>query len=352
MHTEIITRREDVRIGREEWNRLLSTSETNTVFQTYEWVWAWWNAFGARHRLRLVIVRDGDKLLALAPMMIGALRGKPSLRFIGEDNSDYCDVIAGEGKREALTAVLQALMSFEAWNVVQLKNVPEQSTTLSAAREFCAEAGRHMLAGNGIACPALVIEGEVEHARRVTGTKTIRRRCNYLRRMGGFRVFHVGTVEEAIPYLDLFIAQHIRRWKGTASPSVFLRGGTREFYIELVKTLLPDGVLLFTVLEFQGRPIAFHLGFDYNSKLIWYKPSFDPDYRRLSPGTVLLKHLIDYSLERGHCELDFTIGDEPFKRKFANRVRKNGQIRIYEGAYAYYRDLALEKMLRLKSLID
>ncbi|HWS14822.1 MAG TPA: GNAT family N-acetyltransferase [Candidatus Methylomirabilis sp.] len=351
METNIITRREEMNVGKEEWNLLLSGSETNTVFQTYEWIWTWWNVFGHLHSLFLVEVREGGQLLALGPLMLVCSGWKRSLRFIGEDNSDYCDFIAGERKQDALKAIFDAIASWKEWNVIQLKNVPESSTTIAAVREFCGRTGKHFLEADEINCPTLIIRGYEDHARRVSRRKTIRRRHNYLRKTGDLKVFHLETVEEATRYFDLFVGQHIRRWSGTSSPSLFLKQGNRDFYLDLIEALLPRGLLLFTVLEYEDRPVAFHFGFDYGSKVLWYKPSFDPDYRRLSPGTVLLKYLIEYCIEQGRDELDFTIGDEPFKRKFANCVRKNGHYRIYNSQTGYYLEKAFRKFRYFRKLL-
>ena len=352
MKTNIITRREEMNVGREEWNQLLSGSETNTIFQTYEWVWTWWTVFGQTRSLFLVEVRDGDKLLALGPLMLDRFVRKRSLRFIGEENSDYCDFIAGERKHDALIAIFDAIVSWQEWDVIQLKNVPEFSTTIAVVREFCGRSGKRLLETEGISCPTLIIRGHEDHARRVSRKKTIRRRHNYLKKTGDLKVFHVETVEEAIRYFDLFVGQHIRRWSGTSSPSLFLKQGTRDFYLDLIEALLPRGLLLFTVLEYEGRPIAFHFGFDYGSKVLWYKPSFDTDYGRLSPGTVLLKYLIEYCVDQGRHELDFTIGDEPFKRKFANCVRKNGHFRIYNSQSRYCLEKAFQKLHYFRKLLS
>jgi len=351
METRIITRREEVDVGSEEWNRLLSLSETNTIFQTYEWIWTWWTVFGHKYSLFLVEFWDRDRLLALAPLMLDRTGMKCSLRFIGEEHSDYCDFIAGERKQEALTAIFDAIVSCKEWDVIQLKNVPESSTTVAAIRNFCGRTGKRLLETNGKYCPTLMIMGHEDHARRVLRKKTVRRRCNYLKKAGDFKVFHVETVEEAMRYLEPFFAQHIKKWNGSSPSSLFLKQENRDFYHNLVYALLPGGLLLFTVLEFDGRPIAFHFGFDYASKVIWYKPSYDPDYGRRSPGTVLLKHLIEYCLDRGRNELDFTIGDEPFKRRYTNLVRKNGDFRIYNSNSRYFLEKSFWKLLHFRKML-
>jgi len=348
---KVATRREEVTVGREEWNQLLSGSETNTIFQTYEWIWSWWGVFGHMQTLFLVEVRDGDNLLALAPMMVGKVGIQRQLGFIGDENSDYCDFVAGERKSEALGAIFDTVAAFKGWDVIQLMNIPESSSTAVSVREFCNRAERHLIKRNDIVCPTLIVKGHEEHARRVAGGKTVRRRHNYMRKRENFRIFQLVEVEEALRYLELFITQHIRRWKGTPSPSLFLEEANREFYRELIRTLLPQGLLLFTVLEYEGNPIAYHFGFDYGSKIIWYKPSYDPEYARLSPGSVLLKHLIEYCLERGHLELDFTIGDEPFKRRYINHVNRNVHYMVYNSLSGYFFAKAWQKMMEFRKIL-
>ena len=47
-------------------------------------------------------------------------------------------------------------------------------------------------------------------------------------------------------------------------------------------------------------------------------PSYDAAWDRLSPGRLLLDHLIEWSFCQGLGEFDFTIGDEPYKATFCN----------------------------------
>ena len=352
METRIITRREEVTVGREEWNQLLSGSETDTVFQTYEWIWSWWKVFGHRHTLILVEVRDGDKLLALGPMMLGKVWMQRVLRFIGDENSDYCDFIAGDRKSDALGAILDTAAAIKGWDVIELKNIPAASSTVASVRDFCDRSGKGLVERNEIVCPTLIVKGHEEHARRVASGKTIRRRYNFLRKSENFKILHLEEVDEALRCFDHFAAQHIRRWSDTPAPSLFLKMANREFYRELIRTLLPQGRLIFTVLEYEGNPIAYHFGFDYGSKIIWYKPSYDPGYARLSPGSVLLTHLIEYCLERGYKELDFGIGDEPFKRRYANHLNRNVHYMIYNRLPGYLFGNTLQKMMENLKFFD
>jgi CelD/BcsL family acetyltransferase involved in cellulose biosynthesis len=50
---------------------------------------------------------------------------------------------------------------------------------------------------------------------------------------------------------------------------------------------------------------------------------------------VLIKCLLEYALSSGAAELDFTIGEEEFKYRFANHTRRNCAARIYPSWLPY-----------------
>ena len=55
---------------REEWESLLERCSSATIYQTWEWNQAWWQAFGKGKQLRLVqILRDGQ-LVGIAPLYV------------------------------------------------------------------------------------------------------------------------------------------------------------------------------------------------------------------------------------------------------------------------------------------
>lgn len=102
---------------------------------------------------------------------------------------------------------------------------------------------------------------------------------------------------------------------------------------------------MFSVVELDGRAVAFHYGFEYGGALIWYKPSFDLSYSAQSPGLLLIRELIRDSLEQGREEVDFTIGGESFKSRFANAERSVDFVALYNSRRRFIAAQA-EKALR------
>jgi CelD/BcsL family acetyltransferase involved in cellulose biosynthesis len=81
--------------------------------------------------------------------------------------------------------------------------------------------------------------------------------------------------------------------------------------------------VLFTTVSVEGRPAAYHYGFLSGEDLLWYKPSFEVELSAHSPGQALLYALVEWCVETGRAGLDFTRGDEAFKRRLATEFPWN-----------------------------
>ena len=66
-----------------------------------------------------------------------------------------------------------------------------------------------------------------------------------------------------------------------------------------------------------------------------------------SPGLLLTHALIEDCLRRARRELDFTVGDESFKGRFANRERANLNLGVYHNGITYLLALATRRARRI-----
>lgn len=317
-------------IDRAAWDLLVAQSEGATVFQTYDWHQSWCDAFG-RDGLEpmCVVVSRGVQPVGVAPFVLraGAIN---EIRFIGDGRSDYCDIIASASdKRAVIQEALDAIERTVRWDVLELNNVPAASATIDAMRQVSRAAGFHLSVDHHYVCPTLLIRGHEPSARRVYQKNSLQRPYRALTRVGNVECRTLTTELEVARLLEAFFAQHVERWSRTRTPSLFEDRRNRHFYRALASRLSAHGWLHFAVVELDEAPIAFHFGFDFADTLTWYKPSFKIELASLSPGMVLLRHLIGESIEQGRKELDFTIGDEAFKRRFTNSVRRTVRLRMF-----------------------
>jgi CelD/BcsL family acetyltransferase involved in cellulose biosynthesis len=329
---------DEVGLDERGWNSLVACSDTNSVFQTHQWTRSWWTAFATQYEPVFVRVSDASEVVGVAPLVMkrDGTR-KRVIRFLGDGRADYCDFLTGADKPNVLAEILGALFR-RGWDVVELNNIPAHSRTLQIVREISGAHGYRTLAEDQFVCPTLLIEGHEAQARKIHNKPSLRRRENFLNRNGRLVCRHLTGISDIEPFLDQFFDQHVARWMSSKSPSLFLDGRNRTFYRGLAASLAAEGWVVFSIVEFNNQPIAFHYGFDYGGTVTWYKPSFDVGHASWSPGLVLVRQLIGYALEQKRRELDFTVGDEPFKTRFTNSTRKTVSIRVYQNPLQFVLD--------------
>ena len=318
---------EDVNPG--TWNDLLQHNETNEVFLTHQWAACWWSNVRKNRTLLLLMAKEGGECVGIAPLMLTPRRVGPvtftAVEFLGTGESDYTDfIVRPERKSDVLKAFVAFIESVrDEWDAISLRNIPEKSKTVPELRSLLKDSKYRLRTLPDVICPALIISADEEIARAYTNKKSLRRHFNYFNRNGLLTFSTIASAEEVAELLPEFFQQHIERRAIVGGVSKFRDKEIKEFYKCLVSKLLAQDWLRFSVVKFDEIPIAFHFGFEYFGKFVWYKPTFNIDYLKKSPGEVLIKFLLEDAIAKNLDEFDFTIGNEAFKRRFANVERVN-----------------------------
>ena len=323
--------RDQIPLTRAQWNALADRNATSTVFQTWEWFDAWWSSFGADRRLYFLTVHDGDDLIGFAPLMM--IRGRLGLRqleFAGSPNADYQDFVIPDRRSEAVPAICRYLHAERRhWDMLALRNLPAESPTRMELISGFAQLGLGSMDTELIICPSLCIAGHESEVRDLIGRYSVTRKVRQLEQRGqlSFRVLE--TAEEAQLHLPIFFQQHMQRREAAHVPSQFHDARHREWFQRMAESMGQAGWLHFSTIECGTRQAAYHFGFRFKDALSWYKPSFDHQFAGQSPGTVLIRYLIEDACNRKLRELDFSGGEEPFKDRFSNDRRTNLNLRIF-----------------------
>ncbi len=324
----------DPPLGKSAWNRLLARSETHSVFLTWQWLSTWWECFDEGATLFTFAVERDNELVGIAPLMVRRENGIRYVEFLGMGSSDYCDVIAlEENKADVLRAVLDALFKRrDRWDRIRLRYLPAHSNTAKSLASLPLPAGWEYLQEVEATCPALSIEASRVFAESCAQKKSLVRHARYFERLAPLRFHHALDADEILDRLPEFIEQHRDRRFMAGDHSLFDDPRHKRFYERMIPVMLEAGLLRFGVLQWKDEVLAYHLGFHYDGVFTWYKPTFNVDWARYSPGEVLLKCLLEDALENGVRVFDFTVGDEAFKERFANVKNENLKIQIVRGS--------------------
>ena len=126
-----------------EWTELISTSPSDRLFLTWEWLFTWWKHLSGARRLSILTVRSHGELIALAPLALRPRRLEKflsvgALEFLGTGSvgSDYLDLIIRPGHTTpAIRALTTAVVGAGA--AVGLAQVPADApNALSLADEL------------------------------------------------------------------------------------------------------------------------------------------------------------------------------------------------------------------------
>lgn len=323
-HIRLLNGFDDPAVDEIAWTRLLARGQSDTIFQTPWWQRAWWDVFG-RGLLMLMGVYRETRLIGLAPMYADA----GMVFFVGSGGSDYLDFI-GEIPNHA--AVLEHAMGitpgFLGFRFYHIDDASGTGRALQAASRrlglVCHDEGE---------LPAPMIDLGIAGA-AASNKKSLVRHQRWFERGGELSISHAKSAQDIMPRLDVFFNQHIARWAVTSCPSLFHDSKQRDFYRTLACSVGPGSWLRFTEVSWNGRPIAFHFGFSYKGTFMWYKPSFEIELAKRSPGEVLLRSLLISALEEGEKVIDLGLGAEPFKHRFATHTRIVRTWGIYPPAIA------------------
>jgi CelD/BcsL family acetyltransferase involved in cellulose biosynthesis len=316
---------DDPDLNEADWQRLHAASARPEVFMTWAWQRAWWHSFG-RGRLLLVGAVRGRRPVMLAPMF-----ADDGMLFpVGSGGSDYLDLLGDTGRIELLEAMLKvAADQTPGFLGFRFYHLPAGSPNLERLRQAGQRLGMSCHDEGSLPAPLLRLDHDPGAARRCADKHSLLRHTRYFERRGRLEVHHLIDGKSILPHLEDFFEQHVKRWQETEHPSLFLDPVQREFYRHLTTLAADSGWLRFTRVVWEGRPIAYHFGFHYRGRYLWYKPSFEIELARRSPGEVLLRQLLLAAEQEGAAMFDFGLGDEPFKQRFASSVEQVHTLGLY-----------------------
>lgn len=328
---------------RDKWDSLLKRNLLgNNVFLTWEWLSTWWKYFGGGRKLLLLLVEEGDKVLAIAPLMLTryklpGLGSINKIEFVGVRHSDYNNFIVLRKETDCLRLIVDYLMdNYAGWDWIELKEIPETAENASNLEKFFSDVPHKLSLKKRVCnvCPYISLPSSFELL--IKGlNKNMRQNLNkYLRRIRKKHQVELKRFDEAgfsvEDGMKFFLELHEKRWTSKGLPGSFKskESSFTYFHMDIAKCFAERDWLGLYFLMVDNEPCAVQYTFEYNKKVYYYLAGFDPHYSHYSPGNLLTMFLLDRCIQRGFVEYDMMRGDEPYKLFWTSTYRKNLEIRL------------------------
>lgn len=304
------------------WNALWRRGD-GLIFQSHDWVAAWWRTVPGREQrqLRIGLVWRGDALLAILPLAIQRRKGLRFLEWAANSVTDYADILMDPLCPPAALSRLwnQAIAAggFDLYFLNRLRpdamfrailDAPDGLKLVANHRtELCSQVVGDWTSG------AQWFDSQSKKARQ-----NYRRARKALEEAGRLR-FRLLPLDEPVAPVLARLAELKRRWLADTGRVTPLFDDGAPALPALVEVLQKAGALRIFLLECNDTAIAISLNFVQHGALMAFITSYDPAFERNSPGMVLLMDYVQWSIDNELKEVDFLCGSESFKAKYATR---------------------------------
>jgi CelD/BcsL family acetyltransferase involved in cellulose biosynthesis len=282
----------------------------DTLFVLPSWLEVWWQVFGSDFQLCLRAIRQGEKIIGVAPLLV---KEKTASIIGSADVCDYLDFIVIPGmERDFFHALLNDLRQ-KGISQLDLKPVRPDSTVftnlVALARQWKYEV---LCYEEGISVELDLPSTWDEYLAMLTKKQRheVKRKLRRLWEADNVEYHCVKVSQEVGSHTDTFFKLFSLSQEDKAN---FMTAQMRSFFRLLAEAMAKIGLLRVGTLEVDELPVAMIMGFDYNNTMYLYNSAYDPNYSHLTVGLLSKVLCIKESIRRGNKKWDFLKGGEPYK---------------------------------------
>lgn len=344
LEAAILTSREHFASLEAEWDDLYEASPLVTPFQSWAWLYSWWEHYGEDKEggalLRLFALRYDGTLVGILPMMIedpGSPRA--TLKFVGTGITDYLDLLARPGYEDAVaTRAAFLLKGLGGWRIADLQEV---RPTAAVWRLFAAWGGPRETF-HQVNCLMMearpwddILPGLSKNLRSTT-KKTVRKANE-----DGV-VTRLSPASKSTEATKRWVSLHRESWAEKNIIEEHLSARFEACMSDAVRRMSGSRVGGISEFVLDGEVIASHLilfGKDFVGP---HLAGYDSEIRKTYQiNALFLRDLVESARERGVDRISFLRGEEEYKTRWpvepvANRrilLSRNG---VYLRSYVTY----------------
>ncbi|MFJ7592086.1 GNAT family N-acetyltransferase [Streptomyces sp. NPDC097617] len=316
----------------ESWNALFRSCPTATPFQSHAWLHSWWLSYGKDGRLRIVLVRRGEELVAAAPLML-VHRPMPLLVPLGGPITDYFDVlVAAEHADEVLPALARGLHRAARGAVVDLREVRPGAAAEELYRQWPGVSSR-LTDSTCMELPTLPFD-ELVKRMPASGAQRVRAK---LRKTDAAGIEEHEVSEQEVPRaVRTLLRLHEKQWRGRGVTPEHLRPRFAEHLTRATRRMVRAGESRLTEFRLDGKVVAANVTLLSSRLSGGYLYGADPDLRnrKVDVATLLLRYEAGRALADGRPVVSFLRGNEPYKNHWRPETVVNQRFLLATAALA------------------
>lgn len=307
--------------NRDAWNTLLSNSDADPLYLSWEWQHTWWQVFAqADMHLRLYAVYDENgTLVGIAPLYIEATTTarfltSRRLQFIGNCwrtrdtmRTELLDFIVAKSRaNEIIRAVLEHIHRNPEWDEFVMANLRMDSATYHALAQDRALPGCYLREAEQYPSYYLQTAGEFADYLAGLGKHTRLRLYNRRKQFDALGETHYHLVTDRLEEMfELLNRLHRQRWGYAAFENERL-----EFNARVAGLLAHRDGVYFSLLTLNNRPVSIQYNYNINGHIYNIQGGFDAALAsKVAPGYLHFGYELERAFDSGTTIYDFLAGE-------------------------------------------
>ncbi len=346
-----------------EWDALLMKSSRPTIFSSFDFIYTSCRDAEVDKQVFMLLFRDvsSSELLAIYPMRIEKANvcGIQLLELTHAVTPQDTDVdkpypiISKEHEAACWDRFREYFRrEYTAWDVITYEEVFEESHLCRQLKSMFSFPAYWTKSKSGPTSPIVKLDGDwnefwMDH-------RKLRKKSRRLERTLGEKLVYEVTCDpkDVERCLNGYSAVELISWKAGAYVA------TKEqqaFYRELWPRFSAKGRLYFGIMSEEDKVISVEVAYTFKDRVYFVHGTYDPDYAKLSVGTVNSSRLIEFFHGKGYVEGDFLAGYAGYNNPWASRIEntQNVVIRKMNGKnwYLAFRHLFKKVMQKVRRIL-
>jgi CelD/BcsL family acetyltransferase involved in cellulose biosynthesis len=325
LDARLVTDREELDALVSDWDALAVANERPQMAPG--WVLAWWDhAAPAGALVRVVAVRDGERLVGLAPFYVepSARRTRIDYRLAGIELCAGLEPLALPGREWEVAAAIGAALdgAMPRPDVIALEGVPLGAHWPLALREGWPGRRRPTLRRYHLqGCPLATLREDSFERWFAAKSSNFRSQMRRLRRQfeaagGTTRLADATTLHDDVA---AFVRLHAGRWEDRGHSNLVALGERLpELLEDAGRALVDAGRFRLRMLELDGEPISAQLFLVAGGTVLYLNGGWDERHAKLKPSMLGLLDTVEEAFAHGQRRIDLGLGEQAYKLRFAD----------------------------------
>lgn len=321
------------------WKDVLARASVDHPFLEFDWVRTWWECFGAGSDLHILVVKSGERTIAIAPLIVTPIRmwgiKVRRLGFFYNAHVPRAEFIVAERPEEAYRAIWSYLARDRGWDLLQLCQLPDGCATLEELSRLAGAGGYCTGLWESDASPYVPVDsswGEYFDGLATKHRSNLRNRFKRLKAIGPVEVETMRSKEELAEGMIAGLQLEAAAWKGEAKTAISCDPAISRFYSTVAGRAAERGWIRLHFLRAGDTRIAFDFSLVYKDRVHLLKLGYDPGYSHLSPSNLLLCLVLQGAFERVMAEYEFLGANAEWKRCWAKHVKRHYWLFVFRGS--------------------